>query len=178
MVFRTNRHQLGFTLIELLVVVSIMAILTGIMGFSFREQRIQQEALASGQNVISKIREVQNFVLTGREVSPGIVADAYELVLSTNGASFTLNYIIINSDSSETVNFLENINLSQNMEISQVYYNNSARSQIKIRINAPFANILIDNTANQSSKIDLRYKNTSTIRSVIIDGISGRIGIK
>lgn len=178
MVFRTNRPELGFTLIELLVVVFTMAILTGIMGFNFREQRIQQEALASSQNVISKIREVQNFVLTGREVSSGVVADAYELVLSSNGAGFTLNYIIINSDSSETVNFLETVNLSQNMEISQVYYGDAARSQIKIRINAPFANILIDNTANQNGRIDLRYKNTSTIRSVIIDGISGRIGIK
>lgn len=171
-------YERGFTLIELLVVIFITGILSTMVAVNFQQQRQQQELVNAGNEVISKIREVQNLILTGREVAGGSAADAYEITFNANSQSFTIDYLI---DSTRTT--LETVTLSQSIEVRQVLVGSSlsslgASSPGVLRFEAPFAKVKVSGNANWSLEVDLNHKKTGSIRALVVDGISGRIGVK
>ena len=174
MVFSTDRYKYltGFTLIELLIVLGITAILTTIVSVNFARLRSSQELQTATRSVVSKIREVQNFVLSG-ESRPEGLPRAYEITFVQNGQNYLIRY-----DVDGNLFTLETINLTQNMKIDRISVGGSPRTQTTVRFTSPYGQIFVDGIANQILEIALVYSTTGQTHSVIIDGISGRITIQ
>jgi prepilin-type N-terminal cleavage/methylation domain-containing protein len=164
----------GFTLIELLIVTAITAVLTTVVTVNFRQLRSSQAVNAAATDFISKIREVQSNLQTGKIVTgQAVPATAYQVVLTSNSASYR-----IDSDISGAINTLETVNMTTNVTVSQVYVNNAPVGSTTLRITAPYAQILTDGALDKTVKVDLLNTLTNDTRTVIIDGISGRIGLQ
>jgi prepilin-type N-terminal cleavage/methylation domain-containing protein len=172
MKFRSIRNsKSGFTLIELLVVVFITATLTGIVTFNFREQRIQQERMAAGQEMVSRIRGAQNNILAGTEVQ-GQSPDKYELLFEDDQTS----YQIVTLRDEIPIN-TETVTLSQNITISALLVNSSGVPSAKISMSSPFGKILINDTENWRLTIYLAHTHGGDPVKVDVSGVSGRITI-
>lgn len=171
----TINYKLGFTVIELLVVISIIAILTTAVTINFKAQREQQELLASSSDVISRLREVQSNLLAGKVIPGGTVsAKAYQINFTASGSTFDILY---NTGSATTT--LETVKLSKNIAVKQVLVGGTAQSPVSVYLRAPFGKMTVVGTGtNQILQIDLEHQKSSAVRSVIMDGISGRVGLK
>lgn len=167
------KSQQGFTLIELMIVVFIIGLLSSIVTINFRSQRSSQEVQIAGQDFISNIREIQNNILTGKRVSGSEAADAYEITFNTATQSYSVDYYLgTNKTAYKTVA------LSQNIEIGQLYRGIVPVAQMKIRFDAPYGKITVDTLSNQIAEIVLSHKTETRNVSVLVDGISGRVGLK
>ena len=168
------KKQTGFTLLELVVVIAITSILTTVVTVNFQQQKSSQEVNAAAVDFISKIREVQNNILAGKTMSGQIKpATAYQIVLTTNSNSYRIDY-----DMGGTINTLETVTLSANIRVNQVYIDGSPVGNTTLRIASPYGEIRADGVTNKVVKVDLINTATSAVRAVIIDGISGRIGLQ
>ena len=171
---RFRNSDLGFTLIELLIVAAMTAILTTIVTVNFRQLRSSQEVSTTASDLISKVREVQSQILTGKVVSgQAEPADAYEIILTTGASSYRIDW-----DINSLKNTLETVNLSTNVRLNQVYVNNAPVGAVTLRITAPFGRILADGSSNKVVKLDLSQVSSGNTKTVIIDGISGRMGLE
>ncbi len=167
-----NHKSPGFTLIELTVVAAISAILATIVLFNFQSLRTQQEVTAASNDLISKLREVQNAVLSGKIINGVEAADAYEIRFTAPATTYTIYYEI-----NLVQTLLETVRLPRNMEVSQLTVS-SPDPAVTVRITAPYAPIFIDGASNQNLQIRLNHQKVGRTRTVIIDGISGRVGVQ
>ncbi len=158
-----KNSQSGFTLFELVIVIAMTGLLAMVALVKFNELRASQELNITASDFVSKIRDVQNKVLAGAIVTSGQAASAYEIIFSAGSGTYTLRYAIGGTNTTT----LENVNLSPNVQIQQ---------SVTVQIYAPFGRVYVGGAANQVARIDLRHSATGQIRSIIIDGISGRIG--
>ncbi len=161
----------GFTMIELVIVIFITVTLAALVTVNFRSMRAQQEAQRSVNETISKIREIQNFILTGKILSGSAPAQAYILTFNTLGTSYVITYITPGATTT-----LETVNLPQNTEIKQVSVNGSPTSSAAVRFESPYGQITVGGAINQVVLLDLNHKVSNVVRTIRIDGISGRIG--
>lgn len=168
------RSKRGFSLIELTVVVGISAILATIILVNFQSLRTQQEVTAAGNDLTSKIREVQNFVLSGKIINGTDAADAYEIRFTYPATIYAIYHEV-----DLVQNLLETVDLPQNMQVGQLTVGAGPPDpSVVVRITAPFAQILIEGASNQNLQIRLDHQKVSRTRTIIIDGISGRVGVQ
>ena len=162
----------GFTLIELLVVILIMGMLTTIVIVNFQAQRQSQEIEAARQDVLSRLRQSQSDLLGGRILSGETAAAAsYEMTFTTGRNTYQIDYFIgTNRKAFETMKTL------QNTQIQQILVAGSSRSQVVLRFTAPYGAITADGAANQTVQIQLAHAKSGRTKTVVIDGVSGRIG--
>lgn len=160
----------GFTLIELLVVTAITAILATVFVVNFGQLRTTQQVMAAQNETLSKIREVQNYVLTGSQVS-GQAPSAYEISLSSSTTSYTVKFVVAGATTT-----LETVNLPTNMQIRNLFVNGLADNQVNIQIYAPFGKIYVDNVPNQTVLVELNHVTGNIQRTILIEAISGRVG--
>ncbi len=165
--------SLGFTLIELLIVIFIIGLLSSIVTVNFKTQRSSQEIQIAGQDLISNLREIQNLILTGKQVAGGQAATAYEITFSIGSQNYTVDYYLGTDKTS-----YKTIALSQNIAIGQLYRSAVPEAQMKIRFDAPYGKITVDGQANQIGEVQLRHATEERVSAIIVDGISGRIGLK
>ncbi|MBI4050721.1 MAG: prepilin-type N-terminal cleavage/methylation domain-containing protein [Candidatus Doudnabacteria bacterium] len=166
-----SNSQKGFTLIELVVMSLITALLAAVVTVNFRSIRHQQELQRGVNETISKIREVQNYVLTGQIRAGGEPAQAYVINFNTLATAYTVSYITPGATTT-----LEVVNLPVKTEIKQVYVNGSPRTSADVRFESPFGQITVGGAGNQVVLLDINHKILNFIRTIRIDGISGRIG--
>jgi prepilin-type N-terminal cleavage/methylation domain-containing protein len=76
----------GFTLIELVVVIAIIGIVSALMLTALSASRNSSELESSATEVITALREAQNYALTGREIS----VDCNLYRMSFNGSDYIL----------------------------------------------------------------------------------------
>ncbi len=156
---------------ELLVVITMTVILAAIISVNFRTLRAQHEINLVTQDTISKIREVQNYVLSGRVLpGPGAPANSYELIFTSDSPTYAINYVI-----SPATSTLEIVNLPQNMKVQQVFLGVTPRADISVRIESPFGKISVDGVSSQVGEIQLIQINTGNTETITIDPLSGRI---
>ena len=166
--------QSGFTLIEVLVVAVISAILTTMIAVNFRQLRESQQISSAAADFVSKIRDVQNRILTGKLVTGQTeAADAYEVVLTSGSVSYR-----VDSDINGTINTLETVDMGVNTKLQQVYIDNVPTGSLTLRITAPFGKILANGIAQKTVKVDVYQISSGRVKSIIIDGQSGRIGLQ
>ena len=171
----TANWHLGFSLIEFLVVTAIIAILTTIVTVNFRNQRAQQETMAAANELVSKIREVQNFILTGRVIRGSTEsATVYVFNFSSNAGSNQSFGIDYRTPSIATTTF-ETINLPANVSVGQILESGVPTNAVSVQIYSPFGKITVSNNTNAIAQIRLDHASGYT-RTVTVDGISGKIG--
>ena len=163
----------GFTLIELLIVMAMTATLSVGAAVSFRTLRTTQEINGARFETISKLRQIQGFVLNGKIVpGQGQAADAYEITF-TSGT----NMYRINSDINGTISVLETVQyspLSSNVTLSRLTVNGSSVASAVVRMTSPFGAMLVDGSANDVVVARLQGSSGLT-KDIVIDGVSGRI---
>lgn len=165
----------GFTIIELIVATGIIVLLTSIMTVSFRGLRSTQEIKAAQADTISKLREIQGFILAGKIV-PGQLqaADAYVITFTANSNSY-----LIEVDINGTLSTLETVRYSQvasGVNLSTLTVNGTSVGSAAVRIIAPYGAVLVNGAADQILEMKLSHTASGLTRTVAIDGISGRIG--
>ena len=165
------KNSAGFTLVELIVVVTMTIMLTSIILVNFRPLREQQEINLATQDMISKIREVQNYVLSGRTL-PVVdeAARSYQIIFTSDFSSYAINYVI-----STGTTTLEVVNLPQNMKVQQVFLGVTPKANISVRIESPFGKISVDGVSSQVGEIRLVQTSSGRTKTITIDPISGRI---
>lgn len=166
--------QKGFTLLELIVTTAIMVILSTIVFVKFQQMRGQQSIQSQAIDIISKIREIQTNAQSGKAIpGTGEFPKAYQIAFSTGGTGYRVDYI-----TNTATTTLTTINFYGNLKINQVYLNGTPASQVILRADAPFAVLTVDGLRNQIVTIELKDNPTGFIRKLVIDGISGRIGLQ
>ena len=160
----------GFTLIELLIVTATTAILAGVFVYNFGQMRVTHQVTAATNDTISKIREVQNFVLTGNRVA-GQAPSAYEISFTAPATTYT-----VRSATGGATSTLETVTLPTNMQIRNMWVGGILDNQVNIQTYAPYGKIYVDNVANQTVTIELHHIGGNIQRIIEIDAISGRVG--
>lgn len=89
----TIYHQLGFTVIELLAVLSIMAMIATVLILDFSSQRATRNIVLAENETITNIRKVQNYMLSARDISPGVPAKFYVLTLESGASTYRIDAI-------------------------------------------------------------------------------------
>lgn len=170
---RQEEKQRGFTLIELMIVVAITVTLTTIVALNFQALRAQQELHNAANDLISQLREIQNFVLAGKIV-PGTTeaADEYEINFTVGNPVYQIDYKVGTPSVSGT---LRTVTLPQNIRLNQIVVGVTPRPNLEVEIESPFGEISVSGPAGQVVRLELMHQATSRTRSVIIDTLSGRI---
>lgn len=169
----TYNKQSGFTLVEMLVIVAITVMLSVFVTVNFSELRASQELSSAATDFISKAREVQNYIFTGFVVAGGEKADAYEIRIAANTTSYQIYYEI-----DSVLSLLETVNLPANMRINQIKVGGAATTPVTIRMTSPFGNITVNGSPSQLTEVELVQSTSGRTKAVVIDPISGRIGLK
>lgn len=166
-------ENFGFTVIELLTVVFIMAVLTTIVMINFQAQRRSQEIAAARQDALSKIREMQSNLLAGKVLAGETAAPgAYEIIFTSGATAYAINYFIGGGAAKALPNCCQ---VLQNVRVKQVYVAGVSKLNARIRFLAPYGAITVDGSANQTVRIELEHTKSSQTKSIVIDGVSGRI---
>lgn len=162
----------GFTLIELLIVILIMGMLSTIVIVNFQSQRQSQEVIAAQQDVLSRLRQTQSDLLGGR-ILPGETAAAtsYEMTFTTARNTYQIDYFIGMSRKA-----LETARTLQNTVVQQILVQGAPRSSVALRFTAPYGAITADGNTNQTVQITIQHTKSGRTKTVVIDGVSGRIG--
>lgn len=176
------KFKKGYTLIELVIVISITAVLATVVSVDFQRIRVSQELANSAEEVVSRLREMQNAVLSGRVVA-GAVPRAYDLVATPMSSAYRVEYVTTVSAGPPLVTStttLEIVTLISNVTINQVLLNSAPVNLVRIRITSPFGKVSdsASGAVNQNIQIDLVHQKTGLTKSVIVDGISGRISVQ
>lgn len=85
--------QKGFTLIELLVVLSIMIVISTIVILDFANQRQQRAVTIAKNETVTNIRKVQSYMLSSKNISPGVPAKYYVVRIATGDTSYKIQAI-------------------------------------------------------------------------------------
>ena len=168
----SSRFQ-GFTLIELLVVTAMIAILTATSLVSFATLHSSHEINSARVNMLSKLRQVQGYVLNGQRLpGPGVPADAYIITLTAGSESYRIDYEIDGA-----VALLETVRYSPgggNVFLNTLTVNGTGAASAVIRISAPYGTMLVAGQPYQVVIVGLGEPSGQNT-DLIIDGISGRI---
>lgn len=168
--------KIGFTLLELLIIIGILVVLSTVVTVRFATLRQQQEIYAEARELTSKIREIQNFVLSGKITAQGQAAEAYEISLTYPAQTFSVNYIIRTSVTTTQTYALETVNMNANVEVNELRVSGNPKFPVLLRFEAPFGKVVVDGQANRILTIRLAHKRSGQTRTITVDGISGRIG--
>ncbi|OGE78949.1 MAG: hypothetical protein A2751_00195 [Candidatus Doudnabacteria bacterium RIFCSPHIGHO2_01_FULL_46_14] len=165
----------GFTLIELLVVMAITAILTTVVAVNFQTVRARQELTSAQSDFISKLRELQSFILAGKNQGSAPAA-SYRVQFATGQNMLPIEY----DPSGSPVTFLplENFiysSVTSNVSVTNLWINGTPVASASLLINAPFGTIQIEGAANAILEIQLGLSGSGFSKNIVIDGISGRI---
>jgi|SRR3989338_288208 len=170
---KIQNSKLGFTLIELLIVISITTVLTTMVVANFRRGQTAQAVKTGGFDLISKIREVQTLIHSGSLVDGVQTASGYELNFAiATPSTYTVKY----SFGLGVTTTLETVTLPQNVVFSNFLVNGVSTNPVTVSIYPPFGKIYLNGNPNQNLSVELNHQQTGEKRSVILDGVSGRVG--
>lgn len=170
---RNSLSQKAFTLLELLVVVGVTVVLTAIVTANFASLRTNQRVTNAANDIVSRMREIQNSVLAGKILSGGAPPRAYVITFTAPASTYLIQY---NVGTSTTT--LETVTLPQNLQVSRLLAGGSGKSSVVVRFESPFANLSVDGAADKTLQANINLSGTAETRAVIVDPVSGRINIQ
>ena len=165
-----NTSQAGFTYVELLTVIVMIGLLTAGVSLNFIRHRSFQTLDTTLTQQISKIREIQSFILAGKVISGTDSADAYELTFDDEGESYQIHYEI-----GGVKTLYQTVNFAPGVRLEQITLGGNIIAQAVVRFESPYANVLINGNPDEQLQIRLQYLETLPTQQMAIDGISGRI---
>ncbi len=131
-------NQKGFTLIELLVVIAIMALLMTVLILDFNSQRANRNIVLAKNETATNIRKVQNYMISSRDISPGVPAKFYIIQFRTGTRDYTVQAVdnkYVFHDS------LETLQLPIDIQISSLQVNQTSYSCLNVIYAAPFGTV-------------------------------------
>lgn len=107
--------QAGFTIVELLTVLAIMALIMGALAIDFAGQRGRRNIVLAENETVTNLRKVQSYMLSSKNISPGIPAKYYIATFQEGATNFTVQAIDKDfkyHDNIETVTLPSKTNIS------------------------------------------------------------------
>ena len=173
----------GFNIIELVVITAIIAVLFGAVVANLKEGEKGRNVKLAADSVQSALRQMQNNILSGQVHSvSGKAAGSYGFKITNSGTSYTTFVEELNKTAYAV---LETVNLPNKISITNLVVDGNASTSLEVRFYPPFGKIKMDyvklaggsvtDAENVQASFDLVYQGTSHKKTIVIDGISGRI---
>jgi len=176
----------GFSMVEMIVVVGIIGMIGGIMMFNYGQARKSQNLQIARDALQSALRQMQSNSLSGQPYPGGTSARDYGLKISQTSTAYET---FVEQAGTLAYQTLEALTLPQAVSVTnlRVTYNGATTNitDAEIRFFPPFAEIKV--TARNGGttlffeqavvivNFDMIYQGTTQTRSLVIDGVSGRI---
>lgn len=168
----------GFTYIELIIVVAVTALLSGAMVANMQGAKKTSQVKAAADSVQSGIRAAQNSALAGEKHPNGTAARDFGWeITSIPATSFT---IFVEEVGGANKVVLETFPLPEFVQIQNLTVAGAAKTSLAVRFFPPFGRLAMTTqdyteAGNLTATFQITYQGTSIIRTITIDGISGRI---
>jgi prepilin-type N-terminal cleavage/methylation domain-containing protein len=190
--------QRGFSMIELIIVIFIMGILSTALVMNFRAGDRQRRVNLMRDVIISSLRTAQNSALSGKQIPPGATfVRGNSRCLNDNAAlsywvEFTTsnNIDLMAEDRCGAIMRVQRFDgvpqtrfLTSN-PFSLTTSGTTSSTTIAIRFTPPFGVITATTTSTPlpgafnafvSSNLSVEYQDGQRTRTIVVDGISGRI---
>lgn len=179
-----QKFQQGFTLIELLVVIFILVLISSISIVNFRQGERQKRVAIAADTITNAIRIAQNYTLAGKEINdpanPTCRRPVAYFTRITDAGVVTL----YGMTSCATI-AIESYPLPQATRVQsgglKINGASSGYTQLEIKFTAPFALVTAGANGNSPASfteatVTLESTQASVSDTVLVDGVSGRIG--
>lgn len=201
----SNKNNSGFTLVELLVTLSILAVFYGLIITNFSYWRGPQYVKVSGNELATTINRMHSSALSARSVS-GNPARYYILSLTSGVAakSYVLQAISAGSTQDVFTNPLETMQIPggayiQSLRVVDKSAAITTPACVQIVFSLPFGRTYIDGgctfgtdkgqtiaktqsqldtLSNASLQVVIGRAGTTTVRTVSLDGVTGRVDVQ
>lgn len=186
--------QGGFSLIELLVALFILVVLSAVLIANFRTNEKQRRVNAAADIVINALRNAQNYTLTSKTINTDCIQNGVndraplnyrvQLDSGTNEAKLMAEDKCGDIHDIEVYKMPERARFKGNGLTRVVNSVATSHEAVVVKFTTPFA-VATSATSTfttapfssyQSIVITLESSDASVIKTLIIDGISGRIG--
>lgn len=205
--FSSAEHSKGFTLVELLVTLTILAVFYGLIITNFSYWRGPQYVKVSGNELATTINRIHSSALSARSVANN-PAKYYIIKLTSGVAekSYVLQAVSAGSSGDMFTDPLETMQIPGGAYIQSLRVADKSApptittpSCVQIVFSLPFGRTYIDGgctfgtgtgqtiaktqsqldaLANASLQVVIGRAGTSTIRTVSLDGITGRVDVQ
>lgn len=195
---KTKRKINGYSLVELLVAMAMIALISTISIANFRANERKKRVVFAADGITNALRNAQNYTLTSRQIatsnciqgtSVDRAAVAYRVEFSRNSPTYTLRA----EDKCGTSHTIETYTLPQQVQFNlitglqmTVGGSTTNHSQVQVKFTPPFARMFGATTLGAGASFNAGFQginfiihhssNTTITKTVIIDGISGKIG--
>ncbi len=114
------KSKSGFTIVELMVVITIMVLILTAFLLNLNAGRSARNLNIALNQLVTNIRKVQSYTLSGRNITPGLTADYYVMKFDyPTTTSYTIQ-AIYNTTSTPTVTTVETVKLPPGITFSGV----------------------------------------------------------
>lgn len=190
---RLRVSNFGFSLIELVVIVFIIAVISSISIADFRKGEKRKQTALAADIVINAIRSAQNYTLSGRNIHRQIDPQPNSSCLVPQYYSVTISYsgqILLQALNNNTASCgaspdtVETYSLPTNVKVDSgglTLDGTTATSDMTIQFTPPFGVMKAGRdgaaaAAFNSAAITVLLTDGSSPHTIIVDGVSGRIG--
>jgi prepilin-type N-terminal cleavage/methylation domain-containing protein len=159
------KNKFGFTLLELLIAISIFAILTSLVGISYRSNEKLRQLKDQSQIIVDGLQKAQNMALTGEAVTiDGDLVVPSSYIFNLNSCTNNCFYTVTAAGTSGSV------------ELSKVELKNlSANTNLQAQFTPPRGKMALN--GNQT-EVKLQISNSVGDDFCIkVNSISGRMDI-
>ena len=182
-----KKKSFGFTLVELIIVIFIMALLSTLSIANFHNGQRQRAVAIAADTVSNALLNAQNFTLAGKKTNNAnascrAVAAYYVNFFTASPTTFSLYALnnCLTNDTIETYTLPANTRIKTNgLKLG----GSTAQTQLGVIFVPPFATLkaLFDSPGPpyntfSTAQIIVESNDGSVSRTVIVDGLSGRIG--
>lgn len=178
-----HRQPAGFTLVELMISVFILVSVSTIVLANYRAgDRTRRVALAA-DGVVNAVRLAQNYALAGRQIPTTSCANqaAKNYRISFSSSSAYTVYAQDNCSNNLYVTQAYTLPTNVQMRSGELRLNNSPVGTLSIMFTPPFGNLTASGNGGSfaaftNASIGVESQGGQTVKTVIVDGVSGRIG--
>lgn len=165
--FNKNRdREFGFTLMELMVVLSIMVVMATLVVVDFNRQRSTRNLTLAKNETITYLREVQNNMLSSKNISDGVPARFYIAQFDMSGGTGRVDSFTVNAvDKNYTLHSnLKTIKLPGDLQYQSFRIDATDGSGpvsypcLQIIFSAPFGKMYVNGSSSCSNNIEQTLK--------------------
>lgn len=175
------QSQSGFTLIDLVVAATMTIFMMVMVTANLQKIRTSQEVRNTALDLLSSVRDTQNSILAGKiPATLSVPPEATALTFTPNDRSFQRRYVTRVNPSATTTSTPETVPFRSLVRILDITIDGAATGgAISLVTVSPYGSIYMCQGANCSYnrilRIRLEHVRTLEVRTLVVDGISGRI---
>jgi prepilin-type N-terminal cleavage/methylation domain-containing protein len=181
------RNLAGFTLIEITITIAILGLLSGLVLSNLRVGERSRAVRAAADTMQSILRQVQFSSLSGESFSsnPAVAARDFGWQTASNWGQIQIFKEQANIASPYNKTVFETVNFPSNVVIDSgsLRIGSDTVASMEIRFFPPYGEVRISGGSYSEAKnviatFNIIYSNTAIAKTVVVDGISGRISVQ